>query len=246
MNSLINEKIIVEIDVLSDQVQQNINENLFSADLKALIQTNKEVLLRYLEVALREKNAMLEKHLFEMNYFIKHVTYIDEVEAQIQRKRYGLMKIYNLVAGKGAAVSMIKQTEAPQIQKPIANPEPSIEQEPVEAAVATNVRWDFKKKPITKEGLKRIGKIELTEIVAAKFNMPKTRAKTFVTLMFEEIRLSLVNDEQVWLNDFGNFLIIDKAEREGFNPSTGERLIIPATQVVKFKASARVKESINN
>ncbi|NTV17779.1 MAG: HU family DNA-binding protein, partial [Chlorobiaceae bacterium] len=55
---------------------------------------------------------------------------------------------------------------------------------------------------------------------------------------------SLKNGEDVSLVGFGTFSIVDRAEREGRNPLTGEAITIAAKKVVKFKPGKTLKEEV--
>lgn len=54
--------------------------------------------------------------------------------------------------------------------------------------------------------------------------------------ILECIGQSLKKDEPVILVGFGSFSIYERATRTGFNPTTKEKIQIPAKKVVKFKA----------
>jgi DNA-binding protein HU-beta len=47
------------------------------------------------------------------------------------------------------------------------------------------------------------------------------------------------------LPGIGRFMISDRAEKRGRNPSTGEPMTVPACKVIKFQPSAGLKREIN-
>ena len=55
----------------------------------------------------------------------------------------------------------------------------------------------------------------------------------------------LASGDKIQLNGFGSFEVTKRAVREGHNPATGEKIKIPAKNVVKFKAAKALKDSIN-
>ncbi|MBR1432296.1 MAG: HU family DNA-binding protein [Ruminococcus sp.] len=55
----------------------------------------------------------------------------------------------------------------------------------------------------------------------------------------------LASKDSVQLVGFGTFATVDKPEREGRNPATGESVEIAASTVVKLKAGAGLKEKVN-
>ncbi|GIS75848.1 MAG: hypothetical protein CM1200mP12_15670 [Gammaproteobacteria bacterium] len=48
------------------------------------------------------------------------------------------------------------------------------------------------------------------------------------------------------LSGFGNFKILNKRERPGRNPKTGEPAIISARKVVTFKAGQKLRKKMSN
>ena len=56
---------------------------------------------------------------------------------------------------------------------------------------------------------------------------------------------SLAEKRPVRLSSFGSFDTKLHKEREGRHPQTGEKLIIPETQRIKFKPYPAFKDSVN-
>ncbi|MGB0513719.1 MAG: HU family DNA-binding protein [Wenzhouxiangellaceae bacterium] len=63
--------------------------------------------------------------------------------------------------------------------------------------------------------------------------------------VLDTIAASLVRGEKVQIAGFGLFSILERAEREGRDPKTGETIMIPASKDVRFKANKRLKDAIN-
>ena len=59
------------------------------------------------------------------------------------------------------------------------------------------------------------------------------------------IEKNLEAGKDISLLGFGKFEVKHRAEREGRNPSTGQKMIIKASNVVNFKAGKGLKEAIN-
>ncbi len=87
-------------------------------------------------------------------------------------------------------------------------------------------------------------KADLVGQLIRQSGLDRPDAKHLVNQMFEEIRGSLENGEAVKLAGFGNFELRDKKPRPGRNPKTGADCPITARRVVTFKASYKLKESI--
>lgn len=72
----------------------------------------------------------------------------------------------------------------------------------------------------------------------------KAHAEKCLGLVFELIKEELSKGEEISIPGFGKFEVVERAERLGRNPSTGEEMTIPATKAVKFKAGKELKESV--
>jgi len=59
------------------------------------------------------------------------------------------------------------------------------------------------------------------------------------------IASTLKEGKSVQLLGFGSFNIQKRAERNGVNPATGAKLVIPAKNVIKFKAGSALSDSVN-
>jgi integration host factor subunit alpha len=87
-------------------------------------------------------------------------------------------------------------------------------------------------------------KADMAERLFDEWGLNKREAKELVELLFDEIRESLEQDEQVKLSGFGNFDLRDKCERPGRNPKTGEEIPISARRVVTFKPGQKLKARV--
>ena len=91
---------------------------------------------------------------------------------------------------------------------------------------------------------KTITKLDLVNHLNEKLGLNKVESKELVEAFFDEIKSSLINNEEVKLSGFGNFKILNKKERPGRNPKTGEPAIISARKVVTFKAGQKLRKKI--
>jgi DNA-binding protein HU-beta len=55
---------------------------------------------------------------------------------------------------------------------------------------------------------------------------------------------ALASGEKVTLVGFGTFEARDRKERQGVNPSTGEKMTIPVARVVGFRVGNQLKERV--
>ena len=93
---------------------------------------------------------------------------------------------------------------------------------------------------------KTITKLDLVNHLNEKLGLNKVESKEIVEAFFDEIKKSLINNEEVKLSGFGNFKILNKRERPGRNPKTGEPAIISARKVVTFKAGQKLRKKMSN
>lgn len=63
--------------------------------------------------------------------------------------------------------------------------------------------------------------------------------------IFETIKNNVKEGRTVEIFRFGLFKAVDRAEREGRDPRTGEKIILPARKLPIFKASTKFKEKVN-
>ena len=90
-----------------------------------------------------------------------------------------------------------------------------------------------------------VNKKELAAAVAGKTDMSNTDAAAAVEAVFEVITESLKAKDDVKLLGFGTFTVTRRAESEGRNPQTGEKIKIKASNQAKFKVGKGLKDAIN-
>lgn len=85
----------------------------------------------------------------------------------------------------------------------------------------------------------------LIDAMASNKTVTKKDSNVMIQALAEVIMEALSNGDEVNLPGLGKFVVRDRAERQGRNPSNGSAITIPASKVVKFKASKGLKESVN-
>ena len=78
-------------------------------------------------------------------------------------------------------------------------------------------------------------RMDVAKEVAPKFGVTLQDADRFVLMMLEEIKGMLTRGDEVAFKGFGRFAPVRQEGRIRRNPETGERIITPAKNVVKFK-----------
>ncbi|NJN68839.1 MAG: HU family DNA-binding protein [Chloroflexaceae bacterium] len=89
-------------------------------------------------------------------------------------------------------------------------------------------------------------KTEFIKAVAEKAGdgVSQKQAKQVIEAAINVITETLQKGEKVTLTGFGTFEVRNRQEREGVNPQTRERMIIPATRTPGFSASSTLKEAV--
>ena len=91
---------------------------------------------------------------------------------------------------------------------------------------------------------KTITKADIMEHLHNELGLNKSECKILIEDFFNEIKESLKNGEEVKLSGFGNFELLNKKERPGRNPKTGEEVTISARRGVTFRAGNKLRKKI--
>ncbi len=89
-----------------------------------------------------------------------------------------------------------------------------------------------------------MNKEDLVKLVSEKIGITKKAAEQAQKAVIEGISSALEKGDSISLVGFGSFKVVERAAREGRNPSTGEKMQIPASKVVKFTPSKSLKERV--
>lgn len=90
-----------------------------------------------------------------------------------------------------------------------------------------------------------MNKTELIAAVAEKAGLTKKDVEKTITATLETIKEVVAEGDKVQVVGFGTFEARQRNQREGQNPRTGEKVIIPATTVPAFKAGKAFKDAVN-
>ena len=86
---------------------------------------------------------------------------------------------------------------------------------------------------------------DVVDRVAHKTGMTKKDAGEAVEAVLDVITGALQSGDSVVFTGFGKFTSNRRAERQGVNPRTGERVTIRAANVPKFSAGSQLKAAVN-
>ncbi len=85
---------------------------------------------------------------------------------------------------------------------------------------------------------------DLSTRLRERFGLTTADASKLVDVIFDEIRESLINGEEVKFAGFGSFRILNKPARMGRNPKTGVPAVISARRVVSFRPSTEFRNMV--
>jgi DNA-binding protein HU-beta len=80
--------------------------------------------------------------------------------------------------------------------------------------------------------------------IASEAGIRKSQADKALDGFVSAVSGALVSGEKITLVGFGTFSVATRAQREGRNPRTGEKIKIPASKTVKFKAGKSLSEKV--
>lgn len=90
-----------------------------------------------------------------------------------------------------------------------------------------------------------MNKAELISAIAAESGLNKADSKKALEAFVTSVTNALKSGDKVSLVGFGTFLVSERAERIGINPSTKASISIPAKKVAKFKAGTELSEAVD-
>ena len=82
---------------------------------------------------------------------------------------------------------------------------------------------------------------QLVDRVAEQTGLSKQQAKAAVQAVFATVGERLAAGERIQLAGFGTFEVRKRAQRQGTNPRTREKVTIPASKAVGFRPAAQLK-----
>lgn len=87
-------------------------------------------------------------------------------------------------------------------------------------------------------------KADIVEKVAEQCGISKKDSIDMVESVFNVLKTTLENGEDIKISGFGKFEVKNKHERKGRNPQTGESIIIDARRTLSFKPSIILKNAV--
>lgn len=86
---------------------------------------------------------------------------------------------------------------------------------------------------------------ELSTVVSEKLSLSQRNAAEIVDTVFSTLKNTLISGESIKLVQFGSLIVREKSPRRGRNPKTGESMMITKRQMITFRPSRQLRESLN-
>lgn len=90
-----------------------------------------------------------------------------------------------------------------------------------------------------------MNKAELILNVAEKSGVNKKEVEKVVSAMLDVVVEAVASGEKVQIVGFGTFEQRERKERNGVNPRTEEKIVIPASKIPAFKPGRNFKDAVN-
>ncbi|MBI5814801.1 MAG: integration host factor subunit beta [Nitrospinae bacterium] len=88
-------------------------------------------------------------------------------------------------------------------------------------------------------------KSDMAEKLAEKINVKKQQAEEIINIFTSSIIEALARGDKVEIRGFGSFRVRNRAEKEGRNPKTGEKVLVEAKKVPFFKTGKDFREIVD-
>ncbi len=87
---------------------------------------------------------------------------------------------------------------------------------------------------------------QLIDEVAARTGLSKAQAKQAVTAVVDALGERLAGGDRIQISGLGTFEVRDRAAREATNPRTREKVQVPASKAVGFRAASALRGRIGS
>ena len=89
-----------------------------------------------------------------------------------------------------------------------------------------------------------MNKAEFINVLAEKSGLSKKDSEKALNAFFEVTKETLGKGENIQFVGFGSFEVVQRPERTGKNPRTGEEMIFAASKAPKFKPGKAFKDAV--
>jgi nucleoid DNA-binding protein len=76
--------------------------------------------------------------------------------------------------------------------------------------------------------------------------VPLAAALQRVEALLAALKPRLARGERVMITNFGTFEVVERRPRRGIDPTTGERIVIPAHRSIVFHPAPRLRQAVDD
>ena len=88
-------------------------------------------------------------------------------------------------------------------------------------------------------------KKQMVAAIAKKADLTKVDSEKAYDAILEVFHETLASGGELNLIGFASLKVVQRAERTGRNPQTGDLMTIPASKTIRFKAGKLLKDAVN-
>ena len=89
-----------------------------------------------------------------------------------------------------------------------------------------------------------MNKSQLIDSISIKTEISKKDVEKVINVFTNVVTDTLADGDKVAITGFGTFEVVERTERQGRNPATGETITIAASKSPKFKAGKALKDAV--
>jgi len=90
-----------------------------------------------------------------------------------------------------------------------------------------------------------MNKQELITAIASQSDLTKKDAEKFLSAFEDVVTAALVEGKKIQIVGFLTIDVVERAEREGRNPQSGQPMKIAASKAPRFKVGKTLKDAVN-
>jgi DNA-binding protein HU-beta len=99
--------------------------------------------------------------------------------------------------------------------------------------------------PHNKAKKTNINKKDLTEKLASRAGIPKTKASQYIDQITLIISEALMSGKKVTISDFGTFNLSERSSFIGYDPRNNKRINVPRRVIPVFRSGKKLKNALN-
>jgi len=89
-----------------------------------------------------------------------------------------------------------------------------------------------------------MNRTDLVAVVSKETNLSPSQVDNVVESFINNIFNALGQNDNVTISKFGSFSCVQRKDREGHNPKSGEKILIPSKKAVKFRPAKAFREVV--